>query len=179
MRSRHEHSSTTLVTNETELAYSDRLSVMKKYGFLVLIGALAIGSCKQDDQNQPQTPCNSAPVSTKAPQAEVTALKQYLDASGITATADDRGFYYTIQSPGSGTKPTICSNVTVNYSGKLTSGSTFDSGNGVSFDLRGLIIGWQEGIPLIAPGGSITLYLPPSLAYGSQAAGSIPANSIL
>ena len=32
---------------------------------------------------------------------------------------------------------------------------------------------------LIAPGGSITLYLPPSLAYGSTAVGSIPANSIL
>ena len=55
----------------------------------------------------------------------------------------------------------------------------FDSGNNVQFNLSGLIIGWQEGIPLIAPGGSITLYLPPSLAYGSTAVGSIPANSIL
>ena len=55
----------------------------------------------------------------------------------------------------------------------------FDSGNGVSFGLNQLIVGWQEGIPLIAPGGSITLYLPPSLAYGAQAQQGIPANSIL
>lgn len=148
---------------------------MKKYGFIVLVWALIAGGCKQEDQ----TPCNAAVVSTKAPQSEVDALKQYLDANKITATADNRGFYYTIQAPGSGSKPSVCNNVTVNYTGKLTNGSTFDSGNGVSFGLNQLILGWQEGIPLIAPGGSITLYLPPSLAYGSRATNSIPANSIL
>ncbi|GAB2553902.1 hypothetical protein GCM10027190_00420 [Spirosoma areae] len=137
------------------------------------------GSCQQADQDQVQTPCAQAAVTTKAPQAEITALKQYIDANRITATADDRGFYYTIQSAGSGAKPTVCSNVTVNYTGKLTDGKTFDSGAGVSFGLNQLIVGWQEGIPLVAPGGSITLYLPPSLAYGSQAQNGIPANSIL
>ncbi len=149
---------------------------MKKCGFALLVWAVAAGGCQKDaDQN----PCNSAAVTTKAPQSEITALKQFIDTSKITATADDRGFYYVIKSPGSGAKPTICSNVTVNYTGKLTNGNTFDSANGIQFDLNQLIVGWQEGIPLIAPGGSITLYLPPSLAYGSQATGSIPANSIL
>jgi FKBP-type peptidyl-prolyl cis-trans isomerase FkpA len=42
-----------------------------------------------------------------------------------------------------------------------------------------LIVGWQKGLPLISSGGKITLYIPPSLGYGSAAAGSIPANSIL
>ena len=149
--------------------------LMKKYGFLMVVWALLAGSCQQADD----TPCNATPVTTQAPQAEVTALKQFIDANKITATADSRGFYYTIQSPGSGTKPTVCSNVTVNYVGKLTNGNTFDSGKDVSFGLGDLIIGWQEGIPLIAPGGSITLYLPPTLAYGSRATSSIPANSIL
>ena len=35
------------------------------------------------------------------------------------------------------------------------------------------------GIPMIKPGGKIKLYCPPSLAYGNQANGTIPANSIL
>lgn len=148
---------------------------MKNYAFALLMGALVTSGCQDTDQ----TPCNAVAVTTKAPAAEVSALKQYIDANKIVATADDRGFYYTIQSPGTGTKPTVCSNVTVNYVGKLTNNTTFDSGKSVSFGLNQLIIGWQEGIPLIAPGGSITLYLPPSLAYGSQAQGSIPANSIL
>jgi FKBP-type peptidyl-prolyl cis-trans isomerase len=149
--------------------------LMKKYGFLVVIWASLAVSCQQADDSA----CNPAPVTMQAPQAEVTVLKQYIDTNKIAATADNRGFYYTIQSPGSGTKPTVCSTVTVNYVGKLTNGNTFDSGNGVSFGLNQLIVGWQEGIPLVAPGGSITLYLPPTLAYGSAAQNGIPANSIL
>jgi len=148
---------------------------LKTYKMAVLAVACLIGSCQTSDQ----TPCNSAPVSITAPQDEQTKLKQYIDTNGITATADPRGFYYSIQAPGSGTKPTVCSNVTVNYKGQLTTGNVFDSNNGISFGLSQLIVGWQEGIPLIAPGGSITLYLPPSLAYGAQAQSGIPANSIL
>ncbi|MBO0933200.1 FKBP-type peptidyl-prolyl cis-trans isomerase [Fibrella aquatilis] len=148
---------------------------MKKYAFTILLGALLATGCKQADQ----TPCNAATVTIKAPDTEIATLKKYIDDNKIAATADGRGFYYSIQSTGAGTKPTVCSTVTVNYSGKLTNNSTFDSGNGVTFGLSQLIIGWQEGIPLVAPGGSITLYLPPSLAYGSAAQNGIPANSIL
>ncbi|GAB3794348.1 hypothetical protein GCM10028819_07770 [Spirosoma humi] len=147
---------------------------MKKYAFALLGWALAVVGCQQADR-----PCTEPVVSTKAPQEETVLLKQYIDANHIPAKADDRGFYYTIESPGSGNKPTACSNVTVNYSGKLTNGKTFDSASGISFTLNQLIVGWQEGIPLLAPGGSIVLYLPPSLAYGSQEQGEIPANSIL
>jgi FKBP-type peptidyl-prolyl cis-trans isomerase FkpA len=42
-----------------------------------------------------------------------------------------------------------------------------------------LILGWQYGIPLVKAGGRIMLYLPPSLGYGSQSTGTIPANSVL
>ncbi len=152
---------------------------MKWKGFLLLGCIVFAGSCQKDDANDPNVVCNKTIPTTKAPQSEVTALKQYIDSSGIKATADDRGFYYTIDSPGAGAKPTLCSNVTVNYRGTLTDGSTFETASDVSFDLSDLILGWQQGIPLISPGGSITLYLPPSLAYGSQAQPGIPANSIL
>ncbi len=145
---------------------------MKKV-LIVISLFVAITSCnKKDDTKCPE-------VTTTAPASEVATLKVYLQANNITAVEDPRGFFYTIDAPGSGTKPTACSGVTVNYVGKLTNGTTFDSGNNVSFSLGGLITGWQEGIPLIAPGGSITLYLPPSLAYGSRASGPIPANSNL
>jgi FKBP-type peptidyl-prolyl cis-trans isomerase len=148
---------------------------MKNYGIALLFCALIAGSCQQADRG----PCTQPTVTIKAPQEEVTVLKQFIDSRRIAAKADERGFFYTIKSPGSGDKPTACSNVTVNYTGKLTNGTTFDSANGISFGLDQLIVGWQEGIPLIAPGGSITLYLPPSLAYGPQEQNGIPANSIL
>ncbi|HEV7348565.1 FKBP-type peptidyl-prolyl cis-trans isomerase [Telluribacter sp.] len=151
---------------------------MKWNGLLLLTLMLLASSCQNDDSTDPAD-CNLAIPTTKAPQSEVTALKQYIDTNKINATADERGFYYTIHSPGTGAKPTLCSDVTVDYTGTLTNGSTFETASDVSFNLSRLILGWQQGIPLISPGGSITLYLPPSLAYGPQAQQGIPANSIL
>lgn len=151
-----------------------KLAQSGKRVIMGLMGLLTVG-CQSADQ----APCSSATVTAKAPQEEVTALRQLIDRQKISATPDRRGFYYRVQSPGSGSKPTVCSTVTVNYTGTLTNGTTFDSGSGARFGLGQLIVGWQEGIPLIAPGGSITLYLPPSLAYGEQAQEGIPANSIL
>ena len=122
-------------------------------------------------------PC--PPVTTTAPANEVSRLEQYLSSANISATKDERGFYYTIRNAGSGDKPNPCSTVKVAYKGRLTTGEEFDSSDGVEFSLDDLIAGWQAGIPLIAPGGSITLYLPPSLAYGDAEQQDIPANSIL
>lgn len=120
------------------------------------------------------------PVTTKAPPTEIAILRSYITNAAITATEDDRGFFYKIEQPGDvAKKPNPCSDVTVNYALNLTDGTPVESADGISFNLSGLIIGWQEGIPLIGPGGKIILYLPPSLAYGSQATGKIPANSIL
>ena len=146
---------------------------MKKLIAILLISCTVFASCSKDEIP------DCSPVNITAPAAEVQAVQDYLTTAGITATEDARGFFYTITAPGVGSKPTVCNAVTVNYTGKLTNGTTFDSANGVSFNLSQLIVGWQEGIPLIAKGGSIILYLPPSLGYGSAAVGSIPANSIL
>lgn len=143
---------------------------MKNLFWAFLLPVFVI-SCKKED---------SCPeVTIKAPDAEIATLRTYITNNGITATEDARGFFYTISIPGTGNKPTPCSGVSVNYTGKLTNGTQFDAGTNVTFNLSQLIIGWQEGIPLLNAGGSITLYLPPSLAYGPAANGSIPANSIL
>jgi FKBP-type peptidyl-prolyl cis-trans isomerase FkpA len=110
-------------------------------------------------------------------------LDQYITRSNLTSTVtkDPRGFYYQIINPGTGATPTIASKVTVFYKGTLTNGSVFDQTNAtpVTFGLNGLILGWQYGIPLVKAGGRIMLYLPPSLGYGAQSVGSIPANSVL
>ncbi len=61
--------------------------------------------------------------------------------------------------------------VTVHYVGvEYDSGEEFDSswgrGGGIRFPLRGLIQGWQEGIPGMRVGGRRELVIPPHLAYG-------------
>ena len=130
--------------------------------------------CSKSDNNR-----NCSAVTIKAPVNEITALKAYIDSNHIDATTDPRGFYYKIITEGRGNHPNICSSIVVTYSAKLTDGTKVDNGTNVPFDLYTLIIGWQEAIPLIAKGGSVILYLPPSLGYGTAGAGSIPPNSML
>ncbi|WP_396655343.1 FKBP-type peptidyl-prolyl cis-trans isomerase [Microbacterium sp.] len=61
--------------------------------------------------------------------------------------------------------------VTVHYLGvEFDTGEEFDSswnrGESIQFPLRGLIQGWQEGIPGMKVGGRRELVIPPDKAYG-------------
>lgn len=63
--------------------------------------------------------------------------------------------------------------VTVHYVGvDYETGEQFDSswdrGESIEFPLRGLIAGWQEGIPGMRVGGRRRLEIPPALAYGES-----------
>ena len=148
-------------------------------GLFILVLLVSV-SCNKD--NGGSSTCPYSDYTVTVPAAELTSVENYLASKGITnATKDSRGFYYTIQAAGSGTVATPCSSITIFYKGKLTNDTVFDQ-TGASprtFVLGQLIPGWIKGIPLVKPGGSITLYLPPSLGYGSTANGPIPANSIL
>ena len=156
---------------------------MKKWIFSILILtviSIGIGSCIKNDTTTPAC----SPVTATAPGSEIAALKAYLDSNGIVATLDSRGFFYTLDASGSTdtSHPTVCSDVSVTYTGTFLNGVVFDS-TGVdkpaSFNLSGTILGWQEAVPLMKQNASMTLYLPPSLAYGPYDYNNIPGNSNL
>ena len=134
-------------------------------------------SCKKSSDDS----CNHTVSGIVVPASEMTSLQSYVSANYPAAVLHPGGFYYEIIATGNGTvTPAICSNVRVTYAGYLTNGTKFDEELvGITFKLGQLIVGWQRGLPLIKKGGSINLYLPPSLGYGNSAVGSIPANSIL
>ncbi len=159
---------------------------MKKV-VVVIIGLMfLLNSCIKKD-----TACNYLDSMKVAPAAEISALGDSLAAHGITnATLHASGFYYTITNPGTGAiVSNLCSNITNTYTGSFFNGVVFDStktGSQATFPLGAVIVGWQKGIPLVKAGGSINLYIPPSLGYGSnpvkdQSTGAviIPANSYL
>lgn len=66
--------------------------------------------------------------------------------------------------------------VEVHYVGvEHDTGEEFDSswnrGESISFPLRGLIQGWQDGIPGMRVGGRRQLVIPPAQAYGPAGSG--------
>lgn len=75
--------------------------------------------------------------------------------------------------------------VVIHYNGTLTDGTKFDS----SYDRKkpfetqigvgAVIKGWDEGVVGMKVGGKRKLTIPPSLGYGDQANGAIPANATL
>lgn len=46
--------------------------------------------------------------------------------------------------------------------------ASWDRGQSIEFPLRGLIAGWQEGIPGMKVGGRRQLVCPPAMAYGTS-----------
>lgn len=160
--------------------------MIKKLLVFVAVSALFY-SCKKVDAGG----CTLQPSTFVAPTSEVNALQGWVSTNRPGAVQHSSGLFYEIINPGSGTVvPGVCSNVIVKYAGYLTNGNKFDDSNtnypnGITFLLGQLILGWQKGIPLIKKGGSINLYIPPSLGYGNQDITNnagvvvVPANSIL
>jgi FKBP-type peptidyl-prolyl cis-trans isomerase FkpA len=150
---------------------------MKKF-LIVALPVVLLYACGKSSNTEP---CDLVAGSPNT--VELANIEAYLSLKGITATRDPRGFYYNIAAPGYGNEyPNLNSNITIRYKGELTTGQVFDSTAGsttTSFALRNLILGWQFGIPLARKGAVINLYLPPSLGYGCEASGSIPAKSTL
>ncbi len=155
---------------------------MYKKLFIIIALPFLMMACSK---SSPNNNCTFVAPTAAASASEIATLKTYLDANSLTYTQHPSGIFYNITAQGSGTTPTVCSSLTFKYSGRTTVTTTpFDAGT-ITYNLGNLIIGWQYGIPLIKKGGSITLYIPPSLGYGAQAQGTagtdkyIPANSYL
>jgi len=102
-------------------------------------------------------------------------LQENASAEGVKTTKS--GLQYKVLKAGSGAKPTLNDVVKVNYEGKLLNDTVFDSsykrGQPVSFPLKSVIPGWQEGLQLMSVGSKYRLFIPAKLAYGEQGAGNV------
>jgi FKBP-type peptidyl-prolyl cis-trans isomerase FkpA len=110
-------------------------------------------------------------------------IKTFLAENNITALKNSNGIYYQIITAGTGTSVTSAgATIKVAYTGRLLTGSIFDQAliaSPLSIVLSSTIEGWKIGVPLIKAGGKMRLFIPSSYGYGTSAAGSIPANSVL
>jgi FKBP-type peptidyl-prolyl cis-trans isomerase len=103
----------------------------------------------------------------------------------ITQQAVSKDLQITDITVGTGAEAVAGKKISVNYVGTLADGTKFDSSydrnQPFEFTLGAgqVIAGWDQGVAGMKVGGKRKLVIPPSLGYGSQANGSIPANSTL
>lgn len=93
------------------------------------------------------------------------------------------GLQYEILRDSTGIKPTADDDVTCHYRGTYIDGSGFDNsydrGEPITFNLRGVIPGWTEGLQLMSVGSKYKFYVPYTLGYGAFDYMSIPGGSML
>jgi len=123
---------------------------------------------------------------TLTPLAALLAFALFLPACGSTSPSDSGSGNLEIAdiTVGTGAVAAAGDLLTVHYTGSLTNGTVFDSSVGrTPFTFRlgagSVIAGWDQGLVGMRVGGKRRLSIPPSLGYGGQAVGSIPANSTL
>ncbi len=109
----------------------------------------------------------------------------YLKSHKVHVKPTKDGLYFIPKKPGHGPHPKVGELVSVNYTGYLLDGKKFDSsidrGKLFKFTLgkHQVIPGWDEGIVKLRKGGTATLIIPSSLAYGPRNMGPIPPFSTL
>lgn len=131
---------------------------------------------------------------------DIKVITDYLKENNIVAQSTSSGLHYIIDTPGQGVQPKPGNQVKVNYTGRLLDGKVFDTSlaevaeqygihnpqktyEPINFQLGvGQVIqGWDEGIMCLHKRARARLFIPSTLAYGSQGAGNglVPANAIL
>ncbi|MGB1204277.1 MAG: FKBP-type peptidyl-prolyl cis-trans isomerase [Chitinophagales bacterium] len=173
--------------------WQEGIPLLKKggKGKLIIPSSLAYG-----ERARPTIPANSIlifdvellDIIKSVPPAEqlkidTKKIEAYLTANKLEAEKTESGIHYIVTKKGTGKNPTIDNKVKVHYKGTLLDGTEFDSSykrnKPAEFPLKGVVKGWQEGIPLLKEGGKGTLLIPSALAYGPQGRPSIPPNSVL
>ena len=183
-----------------QFAMSAQLDTLKKSGVEVDTEALIKGL--NDQMAGTPSQLNEQQI-----QAAITGVQKKMDdfarkqasetaAAGEKYLADNKakegvkttesGLQYKVTKEGTGAQITKGDLATVEYEGRLTDGTVFDSSknhNNQPIDAPvvdgAFIQGWVEGLQLMKEGGEYTLYIPAKLAYGERGQGSIPANSVL
>ncbi len=100
--------------------------------------------------------------------------KKYLEQAAREpgAVVSPSGLVFKTITPGTGASPGPTDRVTVQYEGKLTDGTVFDSSRKrnmpATFPLNGVIKCWTEGVGRMKVGEKAQLVCPSSIAYGDS-----------
>jgi FKBP-type peptidyl-prolyl cis-trans isomerase len=139
-------------------------------GLTLLLTAMAAGACGDGD----------VPTGPELQVIEDTEFASSLEIDLSAMTVTESGVYYEDVEDGEGDPVGDGDAVTVGYTGYLSDATVFDDGT-FTFTLGAseVIPGFEDGVTGMRPDGVRRMIIPPELAYGTQAVGTIPPGSIL
>ena len=132
--------------------------------------------------------CGRTEDPAKALETSARAADFYLQANarkeGVVTLPSGLQYEVMQSGPPGGESPDSNDWVKVDYEGKLTDGTVFDSSFGrgapAIFSPDGVVPGWTEALQRMKVGDEWILYVPPSLGYGVQGGPPvIPPNAVL
>jgi FKBP-type peptidyl-prolyl cis-trans isomerase len=150
--------------------------VRRLLGAVVSLAALAVAAC-----GYPDPYASAAPIANESPAPHATVspspgTDDFNAGAGLPVVTYPDGLKYVDLKVGTGDVAKSGDNVTVQYTGWLsTGGKPFDTsrqeGRGpftVQIGRGNVIAGWDEGIPGMKVGGKRKLIIPGPLGYGAQ-----------
>ena len=128
------------------------------------------------------TACATVPTPpSTAPGADF--LTRNAAAKRVVTTASGLQYFIVKSGPKAERSPVSGDSVTFDYEGKLTTGEVFDSsfarGEPLTGGIDAFVPGFTEALKMMRPGDEWIVWIPPTLGYGAEASGPIPANSVL
>lgn len=149
----------------------------RTHALLLVTGLLLTAACQQD---APAPAAGDAPKKDGA--APAAAPAPSIDGKWEKTAS---GLEYQVLRPGKGTlHPKMRDSVSCDYKGWLENGKEFDSsykrGQPATFDVGGVIDGWNEALVMMTEGAKWRLRIPSPLGYGpSGSPPDIPPNATL
>ena len=143
------------------------------WGKAAIVAAFLLAGCGQAE-----------PVDPNAGKAEAVAfMAENAKAEGVVTLPSGLQYKVVQAGPVSGVSPDRNDLVKVDYEGKLTDNSVFDSsfarGAPAVFTPEEVVKGWTEALQKMRVGDEWLLYVPPELGYGERNSPKIRANSVL
>jgi len=142
---------------------------------MICIASSLFAQQSKTKTTKPKPKAKTAAIKTKA-KPTVKKLETIMNTNEITTAS---GLKVKITEKGTGKQVMKGDKVTAHYTGTLEDGKKFDSSKDrnqpFSFKVgTGQVIsGWDEGIAELEVGGSATLIIPSSIAYGPRGTGPI------
>jgi len=108
-------------------------------------------------------------------------IVEYVAANNLDATRTNTGLYFIIDELGEGAEITETSDVALRFKGFYLDGSLYGETTNIDLpiNLQSTIPGLREGLQHFREGGSGTLLVPSSLAFGSNDYNGTPGGSVI